>query len=92
MHELEAGAVPTRVLRNEATLPLMFAGVRELVKSFGCPFTELAFACTLSSPELSNNVIQLNAQFCTHGGYLHALTNTLTSRCYRLKRCNIFYI
>jgi len=27
MHE--AGAVPTRVLRNEATLPFMCAGVRE---------------------------------------------------------------
>ena len=27
----EAGAVPTRVLRNEATLPLMCAGGRERV-------------------------------------------------------------
>jgi len=27
----EAGAVPTRVLRNKATLPLMYVGVREWV-------------------------------------------------------------
>jgi len=36
------------------------------------------FVCTLSSPEMSSNVIQLNAQFCTHGGYLHRYTQLPT--------------
>jgi len=45
MHE--AGAVPMRMLRNEATLHLMCAGVREWVESFRCPFQNwFLFVCT----------------------------------------------
>ena len=36
-------------------------------------------------PEMSSNVIQLNAQFCTDGEYLHAIANTLTYHYYRFK-------
>jgi len=82
MHD--AGAVSTWVLHNEATLPLMCVGGRELIELFGRPFQELAFVCmhTMDSPEMSSKVIQLNAQFCIHGGYLHTISNTLTSHYY----------
>jgi len=58
MHE--AGAVPTPVLRNEATLPLTCVSVQDWVKSFGCPFQELAFVCVHTFPGLSMSVCLQN--------------------------------
>ena len=90
----DAGVVPTWVLRNEATLSLIIEWARmSRVVWTPIPGTGLCLrAHYISSPEMSSNVIQLNAQFCTHGGYLHAIANTLTSSYYRFKCCNIFCI